>query len=132
MAEREYVTEKTVEMGDAGLKKKFSVLGPGIVLAATGVGSGDLVMSTVTGSEFGIALIWAVVIGVSLKFLLTEGVGRWTLATGKTSLEGWRSLGRWTMAYFFVYVSLFGLIYGASIAAACSLMMTIMFPVLPL
>ncbi|VEF48623.1 manganese transporter [Bacillus freudenreichii] len=133
MAEREYASEKAEEGGKtSSLKKKFSILGPGIVLAATGVGSGDLVMSTVTGSEFGIALIWAVVIGVSLKLLLTEGVGRWTLATGKTILEGWRSLGRWTMAYFFVYVSLFGLIYGAAIATACGLMMSIMFPIMPL
>lgn len=118
--------------GSKGWKVKFSIIGPGIVLAATGVGSGDLVMSTVTGAQFGISLIWAVIIGVSLKLLLTEGVGRWTLATGKSIVEGWRSLGRWTMAYFFVYVSLFGLIYGAAIMTACGLMMHIMVPSVPI
>src|SRR5690625_26574 len=112
--------------------KKYSVIGPGIVLAATGIGAGDLVTSTVAGAQFGISLAWAVVIGVFLKYLLTEGVGRFTLATGQTIVEGWRSLGQWTMGYFSIYVSLFGLIYGAAIATTCGLMMYAMFPIMPL
>jgi len=112
-------------------KKKFIIFGPGIILAATGIGAGDLVTNTTAGSNFGIVLAWAIIIGVSLKVLVTEGVGRYTLATGKTILEGWRSLGKWTMYYFFIYVTLFGLIYGASIATACGIMMYIMFPIIP-
>ena|SRR5690625_884313 len=81
-------------------KKKFIIFGPGIILAATGIGAGDLVTNTTAGSNFGIVLAWAIIIGVSLKVLVTEGVGRYTLATGKTILEGWRSLGKWTMYYF--------------------------------
>lgn len=131
MEERKYVSE-TKTSHPSTSKSKFSVIGPGIVLAATGVGAGDLVLATVTGADFGISLAWAVIIGALLKFFLTEGVGRWTLATGKTILEGWQLLGRWAMAYFFVYVTLFGLIYGAAIATACGLMMYTMFPIMPL
>lgn len=114
------------------LKNKLSVIGPGIVLAATGIGAGDLVTATTAGADFGITLVWAAIIGVGLKYILTEGVGRWTLATSKTILEGWRLLGRWTMGYFFVYVILFGLIYGAAIATACAIMMHAMLPIMPL
>ncbi|MFD1362417.1 Nramp family divalent metal transporter [Lentibacillus salinarum] len=113
-------------------KSKLKIIGPGIILAATGIGSGDLVTSTVAGADFGMVLAWAVIIGVSLKLLLSEGVARWTLATGKTILEGWRLLGRWTMGYFLIYVTLFGLIYGAAIATACGIMMHAMFPVMPI
>ncbi|TFJ91646.1 Nramp family divalent metal transporter [Lentibacillus salicampi] len=112
-------------------KRKKIVIGPGIVLAATGIGAGEVVISAVTGAEFGLVLIWAVVLGALLKFALTEGVGRWTLATGQTIMEGWRSLGKWTMGYFFLYVTLFGLIYGAAIATACGLMAYAMFPAIP-
>ena len=112
-------------------KKKFIVFGPGIILAATGIGAGDLVTNSTAGANFGIVLAWAILIGVSLKVLVTEGVGRYTLATGKTILEGWRSLGKWTMYYFVVYVTLFGLFYGAAIATACGIMMYTMFPIIP-
>ncbi|GHH99420.1 Nramp family divalent metal transporter [Neobacillus kokaensis] len=131
MEERKYVEESPVPVKTKG-KSKLSVIGPGIVLAATGIGAGDMITSTVAGAQFGISLAWAAIIGVFLKFCLTEGVGRFTLATGKTIMEGWRSLGRWTMGYFFVYVTLFGLIYGAAIATTCGLMMYIMFPIMPL
>src|SRR5690625_3417316 len=138
MAERNYAKSTTASLKgkskgkDKRSIKKYSVVGPGIVLAATGIGAGDLVTSTVVGAQFGISLAWAVVIGVFLKYLLTEGVGRFTLATGRTIVEGWRSLGTWTMGYFSVYVSLFGIIYGAAIATTCGLMMYAMFPVMPL
>ncbi|WP_225435286.1 Nramp family divalent metal transporter [Bacillus aerolatus] len=131
--EKKYVTEATTAAVQPAKKRsKFAVVGPGIVLAATGVGAGDLVTAIVAGADFGISLAWAVFIGVFFKYMLTEGVGRWTLATGQTILEGWRSLGNWTMGYFFVYVSLFGLIYGAAIATACGLIMYTMFPIMPL
>lgn len=38
-------------------------LGPGIVVAATGVGAGDLVATLIAGSRFGYALLWAAVVG---------------------------------------------------------------------
>src|SRR5699024_10788740 len=119
---------KTEVKHKSSLKTKLSIIGPGIVLAATGIGSGDLITSTTAGAEFGITLAWAAIIGVCLKYILTEGVGRWTLATGYTILEGWRMMGRWATGYFFVYVMLFGLIYGAAIATANGLMMNLMVP----
>jgi Mn2+/Fe2+ NRAMP family transporter len=69
-------------------------VGPGIVIAVTGVGAGDMVFSLVTGTDFGMTLIWAVVLGALLKYALTEGIGRWYMASGETILQGWHSLGR--------------------------------------
>src|SRR4028119_1248987 len=42
------------------------VVGPGIVVAVTGVGAGDMVTSLVAGTGFGMALLWAVVLGARL------------------------------------------------------------------
>ena len=36
-------------------------LGPGIIVAATGVGSGDLVATLIAGERFGYQLLWAVI-----------------------------------------------------------------------
>src|SRR6185436_7317216 len=38
---------------------KFSDFGPGLLLAATGIGVGDMVSSTIAGAEYGLTLVWA-------------------------------------------------------------------------
>ncbi|MBZ0171250.1 MAG: Nramp family divalent metal transporter, partial [Phycisphaerales bacterium] len=63
-------------------------IGPGILLAATGVGAGDLATAGIAGTRLGLVVAWAVVVGAGLKFVLTEGLARWQLATGTTLLEG--------------------------------------------
>jgi Mn2+/Fe2+ NRAMP family transporter len=38
---------------DQGHKARWKVIGPGLVVAATGVGAGDLVATLVAGSRYG-------------------------------------------------------------------------------
>ena len=103
-------------------------LGPGIVVAATGVGAGDLVATLIAGSRFGYTLLWAAVVGCIVKIALSEGSARYHLATGSTILAGWRSLGRWTSWYFGIYVIIWGFIYGATAMSATALPLTALFP----
>ena len=42
---------------------RWRIIGPGLVVAATGVGAADLVATLVAGSKYGYALLWAVVLG---------------------------------------------------------------------
>lgn len=107
-------------------------LGPGIVVAATGVGAGDLVATLIAGSRFGYALLWAAVVGCVIKIALSEGSARYHLATGSTILAGWRSLGSWTSWYFGIYVIVWGFIYGATAMSATALPLAAMFPEIPL
>jgi len=66
----------------------LAIIGPGILVAATGVGAGDLATASLAGANLGVAVLWAVLIAAFLKFVLTEGLMRWQLATGDTLLEG--------------------------------------------
>ncbi|WP_121115566.1 Nramp family divalent metal transporter [Croceibacterium ferulae] len=111
---------------------RLKALGPGLVVAATGVGAGDLVATLIAGSRFGYDLLWAAVIGCLVKIALSEGSARYHLATGSTILAGWRSLGRWTSWYFGIYVLIWGFIYGATAMSATALPLAALFPVLPL
>ncbi|MCC9146005.1 MULTISPECIES: Nramp family divalent metal transporter [unclassified Arthrobacter] len=117
---------------DGGTPAKWKVVGPGLVVAATGVGAADMVATLVAGSRYGYALLWAVVLGVVLKIILVEGAGRFTLATGLTIFEGWRSLGKWTTWYFGPYIMIWGFIYGATAMSSAALPLAAVFPVLPL
>lgn len=98
----------------------FRLIAPGLMMAATGVGAGDLMTGTLAGSELGTAALWAVIAGAFLKFVLSEGVARWQLATGTTLLEGWNDkLGAWIRWLFLVYLTLFSIIVGRALVTAC-------------
>ena len=107
---------------------RLKLIGPGLVVAATGVGAGDMVSSLTAGTEFGTILIWAVILGAVLKFALTEGLGRWYMATRTTILEGWHSMGWWASIYFMVYLALVTFFFGAAAPSASALATDAMFP----
>ena len=114
------------------LRGRLRIVGPGLIIAATGVGAGDMVTSLVAGTRFGTALIWAIILGALIKFSLVEGMGRWYMATGTTIIEGWHSISRWASGYFVVYLFLVMFFYGAAITSATALAADAMFPgVLP-
>jgi Mn2+/Fe2+ NRAMP family transporter len=108
--------------------KRWRIVGPGLVVAATGIGAGDLVATLVAGSRFGYALLWAAVLGVIIKIFLVEGAGRYSLATGRTIFEGWRTVGRWTTWYFGPYILIWGLVYGAAAMSSSALPLAALFP----
>ncbi|MET7638213.1 Nramp family divalent metal transporter [Streptomyces sp. NPDC005438] len=114
--------------GPAVRKPSWRLIGPGIVVAATGVGAGDLVATLVAGSKFGHTLLWAAVVGCLVKITLAEAVGRWHLATGRTLFDGWRTLGTWTTVYFAVYVVIWGYVYGATAMTSSALPLQALFP----
>lgn len=96
--------------------------GPGLVIAATGLGAGDLVAASVAGANYGTAILWAAVLGAIMKFALNEGLARWQLATGSTLLEGWvQRLPKPVSIYFFIYLLLWTFIVAGALIAACGL-----------
>jgi Mn2+/Fe2+ NRAMP family transporter len=100
---------------------RWRIVGPGLVVAATGVGAADLVATLIAGQKFGYALLWCVVVGCVMKIVLVEGAGRYSLATGRTIFEGWRTLGTWTTWYFGPYIVIWGFVYGAAAMAGTGL-----------
>ncbi|GAA1760223.1 MULTISPECIES: Nramp family divalent metal transporter [Streptomonospora] len=113
-------------------KPRWRLIGPGIVAAATGVGSGDMVASLVAGERFGYTLLWAVVVGCLVKIALAEATGRWHLASGQTIFDGWRGMGLWTFVFFGPYIVLWGFVYGATAMSATALPLQALFPSVPL
>lgn len=110
---------------------RFRSLGPGLLLAAAGIGAGDVVVASVTGIKFGTTLLWAVAFTAALKFVLTEALARWQLATGETVVRAWITrLPRWVGIYFAGYLLLWTFLVGASLSSACGLAGASLFPAL--
>ena len=92
---------------EPGFRVRFrpALILPGILMAATGVGAGDLLTASLAGSKIGVGIVWAAVVGALLKWTLNEGIARWQMATGTTMLEGWvHRLGAWVQWVFIVYL----------------------------
>lgn len=108
-------------------------LGPGFVVAATGVGAGDLIAAGVAGQKFGMVVLWAVVLGAVFKGVLNEGVSRWQLATNTTLIEGWGTrLPKWVGGYFLSYLVLWGFLVAAALSASCGVAAKALFPQVPI
>lgn len=100
----------------------LKLAGPGLVVAATGIGSGDVVAASVGGARYGVILLWAIAVGAFFKYVLNEGIARWQLATGKTALEGWAEhLPAWVKVYFGVYLVLWTVFVTAALTNATGL-----------
>ena len=63
-------------------------LGPGLIIAGSIVGSGELIATTAVGAEAGFVLLWLIIIGCLIKVFVQIEFGRYTIMTGKTTLEG--------------------------------------------
>ena len=118
-------------MAPRGIWGRIGIVGPGLVLAATTVGIGDFIASAVAGERFGTTFIWAIVLAALLKYFLTEGLGRWHLASGRTIIYGWDMLSRWATLAVAVYLVLWAFAFGAAGPSVVGLATNAMFPVLP-
>jgi Mn2+/Fe2+ NRAMP family transporter len=98
------------------------LIGPGLLVAAAGIGAGDIVSATLAGAGHGLTLLWVVALAAFLKGVLNEGIARWQLATGTTALEGWTEhLPWWVRAYFVVYLVIWTVSVSAALTSACGL-----------
>lgn len=107
----------------------FALILPGFLIAATGVGAGDLATASFTGSQLGLAVLWAVVVGGVMKFFLTEGLARWQLATGTTFLEGVAQRFSPIIGWLFLpYLLLWSFFVGSALMSACGVTLHAIFP----
>ena len=100
-----------------------------MVIAATGLGAGDLIAASVAGARFGTTILWAAVIGAIMKYAMNEGLTRWQLATGSTLLEGWvQRLPKIISLYFFVYLIIWSFIVAGALIAGTGLAAHALYP----
>ena len=104
-------------------------LSAGLLVAATGVGAGDLVISALSGARFGYTLLWAIAAGALLKYALNEGLARWELATGTTLLAGWvNRMPRFIPLYFGAYLCFWAFLVSGTLIAYTGVVANSVFP----
>lgn len=63
------------------------LIGPSIVWCSEYIGSGEVILATRTGAILGTAVIWAVVVGIFLKFWIGMSGAHYTVCTGEGMID---------------------------------------------
>lgn len=111
-------------------------LGPGLIIAAAIVGSGELILTPKTGAQAGFSLLWLIIVGCVIKVFVQVEFGRYAISSGQATMEalnevpGPRWLGvRWILWYWLVMFTvsiaqLGGIVHGVGQSLAISLPLT--------
>ena len=67
-------------------------LGPGLIISAVIVGSGELIVTPKLGAEEGFKLLWFIILGCVLKVFIQIELGRYAITRGRTTLEALNTL----------------------------------------
>jgi Mn2+/Fe2+ NRAMP family transporter len=67
-------------------------LGPGLIITACIVGSGELIATPKVGAEYGFSLLWFIIAGCMIKVLVQVELGRFAISKGMTTLEAMNTM----------------------------------------
>jgi Mn2+/Fe2+ NRAMP family transporter len=112
-----------------------SRLGPGLIIAGSIVGSGELIATTKTGAQAGISLLWLIIVGCVIKVFAQIELGRYAVCNGEHTLwamnrlPGPRLIANWIVWMWFIMLlctigQLGGIVGGTGQAMAMTLPIT--------
>jgi manganese transport protein len=131
------ISAQTIREPPHTLAGKLKFLGPGFILSASIVGSGELIATTVLGAKAGFAALWIIVISCLAKVAVQLEFGRHAILTGETSVQAMNKLpgpafGRaqwpvWTL----LILQLLKVVQIGGIVGGASVVLSLLFPVIP-
>ena len=87
------MTNQGVSKPEINIKKPpkgiaiLAMVGPGMVWCAEYIGSGEVILATRTGAILGMTVMWAVVVGIFLKYWIGMCGARYTVCTGEGMID---------------------------------------------
>jgi len=81
------------------------IIGPGVVLAAAGIGSGEYVLWPLIAAQVGLEFLWAALFGALIMFFIAMECIRYTLSTGETIVTGFTRLWKpWWIGFLLMAI----------------------------
>jgi len=74
------------------LRRFLSGLGPGMIMAATAIGTSHIILAPVAGARFGFDLLWLVLFAHLFKYPAFEFGARYAVATESSLIDGFQKL----------------------------------------
>ncbi len=109
-------------------------LGPGLLLSASIVGSGELIATTILGAKAGFVTLWVILVSCLVKVTLQLEFGKHAIHTGEPTMMSLNALpgprigsANWTIWTWF-FLMLFKILQSGGIVGGVALIMTLTFP----
>lgn len=119
-------------------REKLKFLGPGFVLSASIVGSGELIATTTLGAQAGFITFWVILVSCLVKVAVQLEFGRHTIMTGETAMQSFNKLpgpkvgkAKWIVWMFFLLMVIKILQVGG-VLGGVAIILSISFPAVPL
>jgi len=125
-----------VESPPEGITRILGRIGPGLVLSASIVGSGELIATTTLGAQVGYLALWVILLSCSAKVFVQAEIGRYTIATGETGLEAFNRVPgpRWKVnwvVWLWSFMVLCTLLQVGAMYGGVSQVMNLIIPLVP-
>lgn len=137
LADTYVITEKTIKEPPVSFFKKLKFLGPGFILSASIVGSGELIATTTLGARAGFIAFWIIIVSCLVKVAVQLEFGKRAILTGQTAMRSFNELagprpgkGNWAVWTVFVLLSL-KIVQIGGIVGGTAIVMHMLFPFLP-
>jgi len=128
------LTEKTIKEPPTHWLGRFRYLGPGLVLSASIVGSGELIATTTLGAKAGFVTLWVILVSCIIKVALQLEFGKHVINTGESNFASFNrlpgpKLGRanWTI-WAWLVIMILKFIQVGGIVGGVALTLNIAFP----
>jgi hypothetical protein len=95
----------SLELGTKDLPeapKLRKLIGPSFIILGLGLGSGEVVLWPYMASNYGLGIVWGMLIGITMQFFINMEVERYALVNGESIFVGFARLLRWLPAWFMV------------------------------
>lgn len=88
----------------------LTIIGPGIIAVLAWLGAGDLITSSVAGSNYGYSMMWVLALSLLLRFIIVNIMARFQLCNNErlTILEGYARLHPAFAWFLFFYALIMG------------------------
>ena len=86
------LTPEGIREPPKGWGPSLRYFGPGLILSASIVGSGELIATTTLGAQVGFAILWMVIFSTLVKVAVQIELARWTISTGQPALTGYNKV----------------------------------------
>jgi manganese transport protein len=87
-----YKTPSDVQEPPSSLWLALRQIGPGLILAGSIVGTGELIATTNLGAKVGFAFLWLVILSCFIKVFVQIELGRHALSSGQTTIHTFSTL----------------------------------------
>lgn len=78
------------------------LIGPSFILLGLGLGSGEVILWPYLTSNYGLGLVWAIVVGVTMQFFINMEVERYALIYGESIFVGFARWLKWLPLWFII------------------------------